>query len=41
MQFIKKARKMFMVNEVEDEERSVWERDRLFLYVLRCKVSLT
>jgi protein N-lysine methyltransferase METTL21A len=37
MQFMKKARKLFVVQEVEDEEKSVWERDRLFLYVFRCR----
>ena len=37
MQFMKKAKKMFIVEEVEDEERPVWERERLFLYVLRSR----
>jgi hypothetical protein len=41
MQFMKKAKKMFMVQEVDDEEKPVWERDRLFLYVFRSKISLT
>jgi len=40
MQFMKKAKKMFIVQEVEDEEKQVWERDRLFLYVFRSKNSL-
>jgi len=39
MQFMKKAKKMFTVQEVEDEEKPVWERDRLFLYVFRSKNS--
>lgn len=40
MQFMKKARKMFVVQEVEDEEKSVWERERLFLYVFRIRATL-
>lgn len=41
MQFMKKAKKMFAVQEVKDEEKPVWERDRLFLYVFRSRKSLT
>jgi protein N-lysine methyltransferase METTL21A len=41
MQFMKKAKKMFMVQEIEDEEKPIWERERLFLYVFRSRNSLT
>jgi hypothetical protein len=34
---MKKARKIFMVEEVEDEEKPIWERDRLFLYVFKSR----
>jgi hypothetical protein len=41
MQFMKKAKKIFMVQEIEDEEKPIWERERLFLYVFRSRNSLT
>jgi len=37
LRFMKKARKLFVVDEVADEERSVWEKDGLFLYVFTRK----
>lgn len=37
IQFMKKAKKMFMVQEIEDEDKAVWERDRLFLYAFKVK----
>jgi protein N-lysine methyltransferase METTL21A len=40
MQFMKKAKKIFLVEEVEDEDRPIWERDRLFLYTFK-STSLT
>jgi hypothetical protein len=37
MQFLKAARKAFIVTEVEDEDRPVYSRDGLFLYTLSQK----
>lgn len=32
LQFMKTARKRFIVEEVEDNDKPIWERERLFLY---------
>ena len=40
MQFMKKAKKIFVVAEIEDEDRPIWERERLFLYTFK-STSLT
>lgn len=40
LRFMKKARKLFVVDEVADEERSVWEKDGLFLYVFTRKEAV-
>jgi protein N-lysine methyltransferase METTL21A len=37
MQFMKSARKLFLVEDVMDEDRGVWRRDNLFLYLLKRK----
>jgi hypothetical protein len=37
MQFMKSARKRFLVEEVMDEDRRIWEKEGLFLYVFRRK----
>lgn len=35
MQFVKKARKVFVLEELADEDRPVFERQGLFLFALR------
>lgn len=40
MQFMKRAKKIFVVEEVEDEDRPIWERDRLFLYTFKSQSSI-
>lgn len=35
--FMKKAQKMFRVEQVEDEDRSVFNRESMFLYTFRSK----
>lgn len=37
MQFMKSARKMFVVEEVKDEDRETFSREGLFLYTFRRK----
>ena len=37
MQFVKNARKKFVVEEVEDEDRETFSREGLFLYTFRRK----
>ena len=37
LQFIKSAKKMFRVEEVEDLDKPVWSREGLFLYTFRWK----
>ena len=37
MRFVKMMKKAFLVEEVEDSERAVYEREGLFLYALRKK----
>lgn len=39
MQFMKTARKKFVVEEIEDTERKTFSRESLFLYTFRRKVS--
>ena len=41
MQFLKKARKVFDVLEVEDQDRPVFSREGLFLYVFTGKTRHT
>jgi hypothetical protein len=36
-QFMKSARKLFLVEDVMDEDREVWGRERLFLYLFKRK----
>jgi hypothetical protein len=38
MQFMKSAKKLFLVEEIEDLDKKVWEREALFLYSFRRKV---
>lgn len=40
MQFMKRAKKIFQVEEIGDEERPIWERDRLFLYTFKSMSSI-
>ncbi len=37
MQFMKNARKRFLVEEIEDQDRPVFSREGLFLYTFRRK----
>lgn len=37
MQFMKNARKKFVVEEIEDEDRETFSREGLFLYTFRRK----
>ncbi|SPO06708.1 related to putative N2,N2-dimethylguanosine tRNA methyltransferase [Cephalotrichum gorgonifer] len=37
--FMAKAKKMFVITEAEDEDRSVFGRDKVFLYTIRSKKS--
>jgi len=37
MQFLKSARKAFLVEEVIDEDKKCWEREGLFMFCLRSK----
>jgi len=37
MQFMKKAKKKFMVEEVEDQDRPTFSREALFLYTFKRK----
>lgn len=38
MQFLKNAKKLFNIAEVEDDERGVYSRQGLFLYTITSKV---
>jgi len=40
MQFLKAAKKAFVVEEVVDEDRKVWEREGLFMFCFRRKDSM-
>jgi hypothetical protein len=35
MQFMKKARKIFVVEEIEDQDRETFSRESLFLYTFK------
>ncbi len=37
MQFMKKAKKLFVVEEIEDQDRPIFSREALFLYVFKRK----
>lgn len=37
MRFLKAARKVFSVEEVEDQDRVVWEREGVGLWAIRSK----
>ena len=37
MQFMKNAKKRFVVEEIEDEDRETFSREGLFLYTFRRK----
>jgi len=39
MRFLKSARKIFNVEEVEDEDRKVWEREGVGLWAIRSKTA--
>lgn len=41
MQFVKMAKKAFHVEEIFDEDRSVFQRQRLFLFSFTSKKSLS
>jgi hypothetical protein len=41
LNFMKKATKMFVVEELEDEDKPVWGKERLFLYSFRSRGSAT
>ncbi|CAD6505143.1 BgTH12-00638 [Blumeria graminis f. sp. triticale] len=38
MQFLRQAKKKFQVDEIEDEDREIFSRERLFLYTFRRKM---
>lgn len=37
MQFMKKAKKQFVVEEIEDQDRGTFSREALFLYTFKQK----
>lgn len=37
LQFMKKAKKLFLVGEIEDQDRPVFSREALFLYTFKRK----
>lgn len=37
MQFIKNAKKLFLIEEIEDQDKPVWSREQLFMYTFRSK----
>jgi len=37
MQFMKNARKKFVVEEIEDQDRDIFSREGLFLYTFKRK----
>lgn len=36
-QFMKNAKKLFLIEEIEDLDKPVWTREQLFMYTLRSK----
>ncbi|OBT42801.1 hypothetical protein VE00_08152 [Pseudogymnoascus sp. WSF 3629] len=40
-QFMKAARKLFLIEEVEDKDKEVWSREQLFMYTFRSKTPKT
>jgi hypothetical protein len=41
LQFVKMAKKAFLVEELFDEDRPIFERQRLFLFSFRCRKAKT
>jgi hypothetical protein len=39
LQFMKKAKKVFIVAEIEDEDKPMWVKERLFLYTFKIKLN--
>ena len=37
-QFMKSARKLFLIGEIEDQDKGVWSREQLFMYTFRSKI---
>lgn len=37
LQFMKSAKKLFLIEELEDEDKPVWSREGLFMYTFRSK----
>lgn len=40
-QFMKAARKLFLIEEIEDKDKEVWSREQLFMYTFRSKTPKT
>lgn len=38
---MKAARKLFLIEEIEDKDKEVWSREQLFMYTFRSKAPKT